>query len=233
MPAFLDLKGNSFGRLKVLLRSSENIRNRPAWFCQCECGNKVLKASRDLVVGDSQSCGCLRKDLLRIDLLNKKFGRLTVISRDEKIGNSTSQFWLCECECGNTQTVSSAHLTLGQVTHCKKCPKKSEELLLKEAIERFNSSYVELNGCWNWMKTIVRHYGVIFYKKPMKANRFSFKIFKGDIEEGKLVCHTCDNPLCVNPDHLYQGTSRDNFNDMITRGRFKPRGKIQHLKSCK
>jgi len=53
-----------------------------------------------------------------------------------------------------------------------------------------------------------------------KAHRFAWEAFFGRIPEGKLVLHTCDNPPCCNPDHLYLGTDADNSKDKMDRGRF-------------
>jgi hypothetical protein len=61
----------------------------------------------------------------------------------------------------------------------------------------------------------------MFFKKMIKAHRFSYIIYKGAIEKGKFICHTCDNPLCVNPEHLYQGTALQNKRDAIARNRTK------------
>jgi len=46
-----------------------------------------------------------------------------------------------------------------------------------------------------------------------------YEFAKGPIPEGKLVCHTCDTPLCINPDHLFIGTNADNIQDCVKKGR--------------
>lgn len=55
--------------------------------------------------------------------------------------------------------------------------------------------------------------------KNCKVHRLSYQMFKGEIPEGLIVRHTCDNPSCWNPEHLLVGTQADNTNDMISRNR--------------
>lgn len=81
------------------------------------------------------------------------------------------------------------------------------------------------SGCWIWMGTTYRGgYGHFRRKwqgkwKMYKAHRFSYEYYNGQIPTGFLVRHTCDTTCCVNPDHLVIGTTQDNTDDRMSRGR--------------
>jgi len=88
------------------------------------------------------------------------------------------------------------------------------------------------NGCWIWTGCISGGYGRFNYRldlpptalgaehgRTIIASRASYIIHKGPIPPGMLVLHHCDNPPCVNPDHLYVGTDFDNSRDREVRGR--------------
>jgi hypothetical protein len=73
------------------------------------------------------------------------------------------------------------------------------------------------NGCWNCTGYLNRGYGVTRYegKDIIPAHRLSWILFKGEIPKGLWVLHKCDNKRCVNPEHLFLGTCKDNVKDMI------------------
>ncbi len=92
-------------------------------------------------------------------------------------------------------------------------------------INRFNDKWMpEPNsGCWLWMGNTGRQgYGEIKIRcKSFLAHRVSWELINGPIPKGLKVCHHCDTPACVNPDHLFLGTQNDNINDAISKNRIK------------
>jgi hypothetical protein len=112
-------------------------------------------------------------------------------------------------------------------------------------IERFFKRFTipkNENECWLWTGGKDRDgYGQInssrekgVARKCLRAHRISYEHFIGEIPEGYFICHTCDNPSCVNPKHLWAGTATDNNRDCAKKGRtgkFRPepkRGEKNH-----
>src|SRR3990167_2785032 len=96
--------------------------------------------------------------------------------------------------------------------------------MLNRSVWRRFWSKVELDeddSCWNWRAaTNNKNYGKIFYRGRLwLAHHIAYMFANGKIPRGKILMHRCDNPRCVNPNHLVVGTHRDNVIDMINKGR--------------
>lgn len=80
-------------------------------------------------------------------------------------------------------------------------------------------------GCWNWQLMLSRWYGkcslnIWEWKKTYRVHRLSYEFFKWEIPKDMCVCHTCDNPKCCNPKHLWLWTVKDNVEDMHKKWRY-------------
>lgn len=86
--------------------------------------------------------------------------------------------------------------------------------------------------CWNWTGHLVSGYGSLkIGASRERTHRAAYRLAHGSIPVGKKVLHSCDNKRCVNPAHLFAGTSRDNTHDMMAKGRdrFWGRRSLRHL----
>lgn len=130
------------------------------------------------------------------------------------MGRGQQYYKYDECpHCGNRKWASSKT--------CNLCRWGSLQV-------RFNSRYCInlVTGCWEWTagKQSTFGYGMISLdrKRGTTAHRVSWMLFRGPIPEGMFVCHKCDNPPCVNPDHLFLGTQQDNMTDKVRKNRHLP-----------
>lgn len=87
-------------------------------------------------------------------------------------------------------------------------------------LDRFMKKVEKTPSCWKWIGSkYVSGYGEFRSGDETRAHRASWSIFRGVIPKGLSVLHKCDIKDCVNPDHLFLGTQKDNVNDMIFKHR--------------
>lgn len=105
-------------------------------------------------------------------------------------------------------------------------------------IQRFEKYFKKTDGCWIWEGGRSLAHGkyprAAFHPSSKRttseyASRSSYRLYVGPISKGMFVCHKCDNGMCVNPDHLFIGTVKDNQRDMVNKGRSR-RGRDNNSK---
>lgn len=162
-----------------------------------------------------------------------KFNKLNTLKFDKlqplyclDCKENSNSIWVCKCDCGRYTHGKASDIIRVFKRSCG-CLRKGREQ--KPAIEYFNSKIKKdcKNGCWEWTGAISKYgYGVFSehssgYKRTWQAHRFSYHINVKDISEWEkeLVCHSCDNRACVNPDHLFLCSHQDNMDDMVSKER--------------
>ena len=123
--------------------------------------------------------------------------------------------------CGEHLCCNPAHLTLRSLSTvgrlCRRVATLEESLM--QSVKKGGT-----NDCWPWRGVVWGRqpwaYGKLtFHGKAYKAHRAAYECFKGPPDPNKEVCHSCDNPICCNPAHLFLGSRLDNNNDMVTKRR--------------
>mgnify|MGYP006988858809 CR=1 FL=1 len=149
-----DIIGNKYNKLTVkkylgfkVYGHGKNQRKFYFYKCQCECGNCVIVRRNELVkIIRTQCKTCAYKKINPEDIIEKRFGKLTVIEHVEN--RNGFHFYKCQCDCGNTTIVSRSNL-LGNKTSSCGCYKKQR---IKESHTTHGMSNTRFFGIWHGMK---------------------------------------------------------------------------------
>lgn len=158
---------------------------------------------------------------------------------DHTTEQSTQEIPYGYCHCGCGQKTNIATVTVRKYGWIRGEPKRyihghSLHLNRKPGYESLEDAFwhhvepAPWDSCWEWVGARATFgYGTMGYSnRQWLAHRASWIIHFGPIPDGMEVCHTCDNPSCVNPYHLFLGSHLDNMRDMATKGRHPMMGRI-------
>src|SRR5665213_770489 len=186
------------------------------------------------------------------DFTGQRFARLIAVRFTGRVTPSRNAIWELRCDCGGTRFADSGRLTSGKAKSCGcslrtqficvvvGCGKRAHSRSLcnrhyKRSKIETNTSFDlreriaiktmrHANGCLEWTGTIGQAgYGQTTWQgRKYHAHRLAWERARGPIPAGMLVCHKCDNRKCVDIEHLFLGTQKDNIQDAIAKGRFDP-----------
>lgn len=129
----------------------------------------------------------------------------------------------CECKIDGCKTkVKSKGFCIKHYTRFIRfgCADSVSVIIGNDKLRLESSCKVNESGCWEWVKHKKNGYGItVLQGKHEQAHRASWKVFIGEIPDGMQINHRCHNRSCINPDHLYVGTQKQNMADMYNSGR--------------
>ena len=167
----IDLTGQQFGRLTVIKRVANSADGHARWLCQCSCEahNLIEVSSNVLKKGNAKSCGCLNREVASLKAKNnyknlegQKFNRLTA---KEFLGSNGkgSALWRCECDCGNTNFITTSHHLISGNTQSCGCLKSLGESNIAKILAQNNIKFEQQ-----------KKFSDAIYEETKGAMRFDF-----------------------------------------------------------
>lgn len=143
--------------------------------------------------------------------------------KELKIGVKPRDLVYLDCQNFNKAfSTHSSNIKYGRGKYCSPECHYAHRTTKEPIIDKLKSRIdISINGCWEWNSTIdSKGYGMISINgKIQRAHRVAYSSFVGQIPDGLLIMHKCDNRKCCNPSHLQPGTAKDNIRDMHNKGR--------------
>lgn len=201
----IDITGHRFG-LWTALRYGHSKPQGAIWVCRCDCGTQREILSSVLRRGASTSCGCITGDLISQAM------KVNFICKIEDCGRTADAKQFCDKHYRRFKKYGS--------------PDERSRYSAIPIRSRLNdASVVKPSGCREWMRGVDKDgYGQIKRNGVgIRAHRAAWEISNGPIPRGLFVCHSCDNPRCIELSHLWLGTALDNRRDCLMKGRGRSR----------
>ncbi len=148
--------------------------------------------------------------------IGARVGSLTLVELMHWTGGTGRKYagYRCVCDCGVEVRVRSEDLRHGKQLYCSKhC-----EMRYPRTLDEWLANTKQVGACREWQGPVTNGYGRIQRKgEVIYAHREVLRLDTGATPD--VVMHTCDNPLCINPEHLAPGTHETNFADMVSKQR--------------
>lgn len=163
--------GTKVGRWTVLRETRKN--GKKYYECRCDCGNIKEIYYRSLKTGVSQSCGCLRSEKQKenvMDLTGQRFGKLLVLARDDGNKHGGNHYWICECDCGNRKSIRGTSLVRENGTRSCGCDQR-------KVASKTGTRTVAKNSARQIEENVAFHtnFQIITSEKPPKNNTSGHK----------------------------------------------------------
>lgn len=155
----------------------------------------------------------------KFNLVGQRFGRLTVLAEEPVRTPCGAVRWLCRCDCGYEKPVSSNLLRRGKARSCGCQPVGPRPKPIEYVVNEKGCHICTSHSPRKRTKDTIGYPTISIAGKDLSINRVLYERKYGAVPEHQLLRHTCDDPMCINPDHCIPGSHEDNMRDKVERGR--------------